>query len=188
MLKQIDQRELTRRIAEAQALYKDRKSGIDHYAEVDPVSGRPISKYIDGGVETLPVPSAFEVLPVYLEAMAAGNTLHQLGLVQVGLDFHGNPQFELYTHRPAQVQKLALDKIAADVTAQYTKEIEGHNEAFIAAEVQSQLSIEARRQERELAESAAKRRAEIEAEVRATYTPQPPAEEAKTATPSRARR
>lgn len=173
MLKSVDTKELARRIAEAQALYKDRKSGIDHYAEVDPVSGRPISKYIDGGVETFPVPSAFEVLPVYLEAMAAGNTLHQLGLVQVGLDFHGNPQFELFTHRPAQIQKLALDKIAADVTAQYTKEIEEHNEEFIAAEVQSQLSIEARRQERELAEAAAKRRAEIEAEVRATYTPQP---------------
>jgi hypothetical protein len=188
VLKSLDPKELARRIAEAQALYKDRKSGIDHYAEVDPVSGRPISKYIDGGVETFPVPSAFEVLPVYLEAMAAGNTLHQLGLVQVGLDFHGNPQFELYTHRPAQVQKLALDKIAADVTAQYTKEIEEHNAAFIESEVQAQINIEARRLERELAEAAAKRRAEIEAEVRATYTPQPPVEEAKTATPSRVKR
>lgn len=187
MLKSVDTKELARRIAEAQALYKDRKSGIDHYAEVDPVSGRPISKYIDGGVETFPVPSAFEVLPVYFEAIALGNTLHPLGLVQVGLDFHGNPQFELYTHRPAQVQKLALDKIAADVTAQYTKETKEHNAAFIESEVQAQLDIEARRQERELAEAAAKRRAEIEAEIRATYTPQPVEEVAKV-TPARARR
>jgi len=171
MLKQVDQQELKARIEAAQTLYKDRKSGIDHFAEIDPVSGRPIGKYIDGGVETFPVPSAFEVLPVYLEAMAAGNTLHQLGLVQVGLDYHGNPQFELYTYRPAKVQKASLDKIAADVTAQYTQEVESHNAAFIESEVQAQLSIEARRQERELAEAAAKRRAEIEAEVRAAYQP-----------------
>jgi hypothetical protein len=183
MLKSVDTKELARRIAEAQALYKDRKSGIDHYAEVDPVSGRPISKYIDGGVETFPVPSAFEVLPVYFEAIALGNTLHPLGLVQVGLDYHGNPQFELYMHRPAQVQKLALDKIAADVTARYTREIEEHNAAFIESEVQAQINIEARRQERELAEAAAKRRAEIEAEVRATYTPQPVEDVAKVAVP-----
>lgn len=187
MLKTIDEKELTRRIAEAQALYRDRKSGIDFHAEVDPVSGRPISKYIDGGVETFAVPSAFEVLPVYFEAIALGNTLHPLGLVQVGLDYHGNPQFELYFHRPAQVQKAALDKIAADVTTQYTKEIEEHNAAFFEAEVQAQINIEARRQERELAETAAKRRAEIEAEVRAAYTPQPVEEVAKIP-PARARR
>ncbi|WP_193039397.1 MULTISPECIES: hypothetical protein [unclassified Pseudomonas] len=171
MLKQVDQQELKARIEAAQTLYKDRKSGIDHFAEIDPVSGRPIGKYVDGGVETFPVPSAFEVLPVYFEAIALGNTLHPLGLVQVGLDYHGNPQFELYTHRPTQVQKLALDKIAADVTTRYAKEIEEHNAAFIESEVQAQLSIEARRQERELAEAAAKRRADIEAEVRAAYQP-----------------
>lgn len=171
MLKQVDQQELKARIEAAQELYRDRKSGIDHFAEIDPVSGRPIGRYIDGGVETFPVPSAFEVLPVYFEAIALGNTLHQLGLVQVGLDYHGNPQFELYTYRPAKVQKAALDKIAADVTAQYTQEVESHNAAFIEAEVQAQLSIEARRQERELAEAASKRRAEIEAEVRAVYQP-----------------
>lgn len=171
MLKQIDPQELKARIEAAQALYKDRKSGVDHFAEIDPVSGRPISKYIDGGVETFPVPSAFEVLPVYFEAIALGNTLHQLGLVQVGLDYHGNPQFELYTYRPAKVQKVSLDKIAADVTAQYTQEVESHNAAFIESEVQAQLDIEERRVARELAEANAKRRAEIEAEVRAAYQP-----------------
>ncbi|WP_242169243.1 MULTISPECIES: hypothetical protein [unclassified Pseudomonas] len=187
MLKSVDTKELARRIAEAQALYKDRKSGIDHYAEVDPVSGRPISKYIDGGVETFPVPSAFEVLPVYLEAMAAGNTLHQLGLVQVGLDFHGNPQFELYTHRPAQVQKLALDKIAADVTTQYTKEIEEHNEAFIQQAVTDQLRVDAAREERERAKAAAEKRAEVEKQIRETFTVQPTTEVTKSA-PARGKR
>ncbi|ERH56505.1 hypothetical protein [Pseudomonas simiae] len=185
MLKKIDEKELTRRIQAEQALYKDRKSGIDHYAEVDPASGRPVTKYIDGGVETFPVPSAFEVLPVYFEAVALGNTLHPLGLVQVGLDFHGNPQFELYTHRPVQVQKLALDKIAADVTTQYTQEIESHNAAFIESEVQAQLDIEERRVARELAEAAAKRRAEIEAEVRAVYQP---AETAEAPAPTKGRK
>lgn len=187
MLKSVDTTELARRIAEAQALYKDRKSGIDHYAEVDPVSGRPISKYIDGGVETFPVPSAFEVLPVYLEAMAAGNTLHQLGLVQVGLDYHGNPQFELYTHRPAQLQKLALDKIAADVTAQYTKEIEEHNENFIQQAVTDQLRVDAAREERERAKAASEKRAEVEKQIRETFTVQPTSEPVK-ATSARARR
>ncbi|MGC6371347.1 hypothetical protein [Pseudomonas sp. S2.OTC.A_B10] len=171
MLKAPDPKELARRIAEAQALYKDRKSGIDHFAEVDPVSGRPISKYIDGGVETFPVPSAFEVLPVYFEAIALGNTLHPLGLVQVGLDFHGNPQFELYTHRPAQVQKLALDKIAADVTTQYTKEVEQHNEAFIQQQVDAQLRVDAAREERTRVALEAEKRAEVEKQIRETFKP-----------------
>lgn len=171
MLKQIDEKELTRRIQAEQALYKDRKNGIDHYAEVDPVSGRPISKYIDGGVETFPVPSAFEVLPVYFEAVALGNTLHPLGLVQVGLDFHGNPQFELYTHRPAQVQKLALDKIAADVTAQYTQEIKDYNEAFIQQQVDAQLRVDLAKEQRERAAAEAERRAQVEKDIRATFQP-----------------
>lgn len=187
MLKSVDTKELARRITEAQALYKDRKSGIDHYAEVDPVSGRPISKYIDGGVETFPVPSAFEVLPVYFEAIALGNTLHPLGLVQVGLDYHGNPQFELYTYRPAQVQKVALDKITADVTAQYTKEIAEHNEAFIQQQVDAQLRVDAAREERERAKAAAEKRAEVEKQIRETFTVQPTAEVAKTG-PARGKR
>ncbi|WP_421534534.1 hypothetical protein [Pseudomonas marginalis] len=171
MLKQIDEKELTRRIQAEQTLYKDRKSGIDHYAELDPASGRPIIKYIDGGVETFPVPSAFEVLPVYFEAIALGNTLHSLGLVQVGLDFHGNPQFELYTHRPTQVQKFALDKIATEVTAEYHAEVEAHNEAFIQQAVTDQLRVDLAREERERAEAEAERRAQVEKDIRATFTP-----------------
>jgi len=180
MLKSLDPKELARRITEAQALYKDRKSGIDHYAEVDPVSGRPIGKYIDGGVETFPVPSAFEVLPVYFEAITLGNKLHPLGLVQVGVGIYGEPTFDLYFYKSDAVIADALAKIAEDETDKYNAEIEEHNAAFIAAEVQAQIAIEERRQERELADAAAKRRAEIEAEVRATYTPQPVEEVVKT--------
>lgn len=168
MLKQPDPKELQSRIETAQALYRDRKSGINLHAEVG-AHGQPIAKMIDGGVETFLVPNAFEVLPVYLEAIALGNILHPMGLVQTGLDQYGAATFELYTYRPAEVQKLALDKIATKITAEYHAEIEAHNAAFIEAEVQAQLGIEERRVARELAEANAKRRAEIEAEVRAVY-------------------
>jgi len=135
MLKTIDQKELQSRIETAQALYRDRKSGINLHAEVG-AHGQPIAKMIDGGVETFLVPNAFEVLPVYLEAIALGNTLHPMGLVQTGLDQYGSATFELYTYRPAEVQKLALDKIAKDEAAKYLEEIEEHNELFIQAQVE----------------------------------------------------
>lgn len=170
MIKQPDPKELQARIETAQALYRDRKSGINLHAEVG-AHGQPIAKMIDGGVETFLVPNAFEVLPVYLEVVALGNTLHPMGLVQTGLDQYGGATFELYTYRPADVQKLALDKIATEVTADYHAEIEAHNEAFIQQAVTDQLRVDLAREERERTKAEAERRAQVEKDIRATFTP-----------------
>lgn len=170
MIKQADQQELKVRIETAQALYRDRKSGINLHAEVG-AHGQPIAKMIDGGVETFLVPNAFEVLPVYLEAIALGNTLHPMGLVQTGLDQYGGATFELYTYRPVEVQKVALDKIAIDETIRYETEVADANEAFIQSQIDAQLRVDLAREERERAVAEAERRAKVERDIRATFQP-----------------
>jgi hypothetical protein len=170
MLKQPDPKELQSRIETAQALYRDRKSGINLHAEVG-AHGQPIVKMIDGGVETFLVPNAFEVLPVYLEAMALGNTLHPMGLVQTGLDQYGGATFELYTYKPEAVTKAALEQIAQDEAAKYHAEVEQHNELFIQAQVDAQLKVDRAREERDLAKAEAERRAAVERQIRETFKP-----------------
>jgi hypothetical protein len=182
MIKTVDQKELKARIEIAQAGYKDKKAGIDFFAETDPVSGRPIAKHAEGGTVVFQCSTPLDILPTYLDQIEKGFQVHPLSVVQID-----HARFDIYFYQPQSVIAAALDKISVDVTAEYNKEVDAHNAAFIESEVQAQLSIEARRRERELAEAAAKRRAEIEAEVRATYTPQPATEAAKT-TPARGKR
>jgi len=170
MLKQPDPKELQARIEAAQAIYKDRKSGINLYASTG-AHGQPVAKMIDGGVETFPVPNAFEVLPVYFEAIALGNTLHPMGLVQTGLDQYGGMQFDLYTYRPAEVQRVALDKIATDETLKYHEEIAVQNEEFIQQQVDAQLRVDLAREERERAVKETERRAAVEKQIRETFQP-----------------
>jgi hypothetical protein len=181
MLKQIDPRELKARIEIAQAGYRDRKSGIDHFAASDPVSGRAVSKFIDGGTEVFQCSTPLDILPTYLEQIQRGYEPHPLSVVQID-----HERFDIYFFKPAPIIQAALEQIAKDETNRYYAEIETHNAAFIESEVQAQLDIEERRVARELAEAAAKRRAEIEAEVRATYTPQPTIEVVKA--PARGKR
>ena len=134
---------------------------------------RPVGGYQDGGIEAVLVKYAEDLIPTYIEYTAKGYTLTTIGTVALDAN-----TFEVYLRRPEVQVKPMLAAILQKIEDDYRAEIEAHNAAF----------IEARRQEREFVEAAAKRRAEIEAEVRATYTPQPPVEEAKTATPSRVKR
>ncbi|CRM46090.1 hypothetical protein [Pseudomonas sp. 44 R 15] len=182
MLKQVDQRELQARKAAAEKQFRGRKAGVDHHASIDPVTGRSIGGYVAGGIEAILVPYAEDLIPVYIQKITEGYTLTPVGTVSVG-----TTAFEIYMNRPESQIKPTLAAILQKVEDDYKAEIEAHNAAFIESEVQAQINIEVRRQERELTEAAAKRRAEIEAEVRATYTPQPATEAAKTA-PARGKR
>lgn len=183
MLKTLDPKELQARKAAAEEAFRGRKAGVNHFAGVDPVTGRPVGGYQDGGIEAVLVKYAEDLIPTYIEYTAKGYTLTTIGTVALDAN-----TFEVYLRRPEVQVKPMLAAILQKIEDDYRAEIEAHNAAFIDSEVQAQLAIEARRQEREFVEAAAKRRAEIEAEVRATYTPQPPVEEAKTATPSRVKR
>jgi hypothetical protein len=184
MLKAPDPKELQARKAAAEEQFRGRKSGINHFAGVDPVTGRPVGGYQDGGIEAVLVKYAEDLIPVYIEYTTKGYTLTTIGTVAISAN-----TFEIYFNRPESQIKPMLAIILQKVEDDYKAEIEAHNAAFIESEVQAQINIEARRQERELAEAAAKRRAEIAAEVRAVYTPQPPVEEAtKAPATSRAKR
>ncbi|MBW1246186.1 hypothetical protein I7860_05775 [Pseudomonas tolaasii] len=182
MLKSIDPKELQTRKAAAEEQFRGRKAGVNHFAGVDPVTGSPVGEYQDGGIEAVLVKYAEDLIPTYIDYAAKGYTLTTIGTVALNAN-----TFEIYFKRPESQIKPMLATILQKVEDDYKAEIEAHNAAFIESEVQAQINIEARRQERELAEAAAKRRAEIEAEVRATYTPQPTTEVAKTA-PARGKR
>lgn len=166
MIKQVDQQELQARIESAQAGYRDRKAGLDMNAGTDPVSGRAIPKQVDGGTVAFFCPHPLDILPTYLEQIQKGYQPHPLSVVQID-----HSRFDVYFFKPESEIKAALEQIAKDETAKYHAEIEAHNAAFIESEVQAQLDIEECRVARELAEAAAKRRVEIEAEVRAVYQP-----------------
>lgn len=181
LFKVVDTAELQARKAAAEEQYRGRKSGINHFAGTDPVTGRPVGGYQDGGIEAVLVKYAEELIPAYIEYTAKGYTLTAIGTVALDAN-----TFEVYFNRPEAQVKPMLAAILQKVEDDYKAEIEAHNAAFIESEVQAQINIEARRQERELAEAAAKRRAEIEAEVRATYTPQLVEEVVKAPSPAKA--
>ncbi|OWP73510.1 hypothetical protein [Pseudomonas sp. K2I15] len=166
MLKTLDPKELQSRKSAAEEQFRGRKAGINHFAGVDPVTGRPVGGHQDGGIEAVLVKYAEDLIPVYVEFTAKGYTLTTIGTVALNAN-----TFEVYFNRPESQIKPMLAAILQKVEDDYTAEIEIHNEKFIESEVQAQINIEARRQERELAEAAAKRRAEIEAEIRATFQP-----------------
>lgn len=181
MLKQIDPRELKARIEIAQAGYRDRKSGIDHFAATDQVSGRAVSKFIDGGTEVFQCSTPLDILPTYLDQIQRGYTPHPLSVVQVD-----HERFDIYFYKPEQVIQAALEQIAKDEATKYHAEIEEHNEQFIQQQVDAQLRVDAAREERAKAALEAEKRALVEKQIRETFTPQP-AEVTKTA-PARGKR
>ncbi|WP_148046895.1 hypothetical protein [Pseudomonas poae] len=176
MLKQVDQRELQARVLAAQAGYKDRKAGLDMNAETDPVTGRAIPKQVDGGTVAFFCPHPLDILPTYLEQIRKGYQPHPLSVVQID-----HSRFDIYFFKPEPVIKDALEQIAKDETAKYQAEVEAHNEKFIQDQVDAQLRVDAAREDRERAKAAAEKRAEVEKQIRETFTVQP-AEATKTPT------
>ena len=182
MLKQIDQRELKARIEIAQAGYKDKKAGIDFFAETDPVSGRPIAKHAEGGTVVFQCSTPLDILPTYLDQIQKGFQPHPLSVVQID-----HERFDIYFYKPARVIEAALEKIAQDETAKYHAEVAAHNELFIQQKIDAQLRVDAAREEREQAQAAADKRALVEKQIRETFTEQPTPEPVKAAS-ARAKR
>lgn len=171
MIKQVDQQELKARIEAAQALYRDRKSGIDMAAASVEETGRTIARHVDGGVETFLCPSAYEIIPTLMAQLELGYKLHPANVVLCGIDRYGENAFDLYLYKPDHVVAEALERIAQEVTAQYHAEVEQHNELFIQAQVEAQLRVDRAREERDLAKADAERRAAVEKQIRETFKP-----------------
>lgn len=166
MLKSIDSKELQVRKAAAEEQFRGRKAGVNHFAGVDPVTGRPVGGYQDGGIEAVLVKYAEDLIPVYIEYTAKGYTLTTIGTVALDAN-----TFEVYFNRPEAQVKPMLAAILQKVEGDYSAEIEAHNEAFIQQAVTDQLRVDLAREEREQAKAVAEKRALVEAEIRATFQP-----------------
>jgi hypothetical protein len=166
MLKAPDPKELQSRKAAAEEQFRGRKSGINHFAGVDPVTGRPVGGYQDGGIEAVLVKYAEELIPTYIEYTAKGYTLTTIGTVALDAN-----TFEVYFNRPEAQVKPMLAAILQKVEDDYKAEIEIHNEKFIQDQVDAQLRVDLAREERERAVAEAERRAKVERDIRAAFQP-----------------
>ena len=175
LFKTVDTAELQARKAAAEEQFRGRKSGVNHFAGNDPVTGRPVGGYIEGGIEAVLVKYAEDLIPVYIEYTAKGYTLTPVGVVSINAS-----TWEVYMNRPEEQVKPLLDAILQKVEDDYREEVKVYNEALLAKEVAAQIAIEQRRTEREVAEADRVRYARIEAEVKAALTA--PAKEAKPST------
>ncbi|QJI38623.1 hypothetical protein [Pseudomonas sp. ADAK13] len=166
MLKSIDSRELQTRKAAAEEQFCGRKAGINHFANVDPATGRPVGGYQDGGIEAVLVKYAEDLIPTYIEYTAKGYTITTIGTVAINAN-----TWEIYFNRPEGQVKPMLAAILHKVEADYRAEIETHNEKFIQDQVDAQLRVDTAREEREQAKAVAEKRALVEVEIRATFHP-----------------
>lgn len=166
MIKQPDPKELKARIETAQAVYRDRKAGLDMNAGTDPVSGRAVPKQVDGGTVAFFCPHPLDILPTYLEQVQKGYQPHPLSVVQID-----HSRFDVYFFKPESEIKAALEQIAKDETAKYHAEIALYNEEFIQSQVEAQLRVDLAKEQRERAAAEAERRAQVEKNIRATFQP-----------------
>jgi hypothetical protein len=171
MFKTANQEELQVRIETAQALYRDRKAGIDMAAASIEETGRTIARHVDGGVETFLCPSAYEIIPTLMAQLELGYKLHPANVVVCGIDQYGENAFDLYLYKPDHVIAEALEQIAKDETLRYEAEVAEANEQFIQQQVDAQIRVDLAREERERAVAEAERRAQVEKDIRATFQP-----------------
>lgn len=165
LFKVVDTKELQARKAAAEELFRGRKSGINHFADSDPETGRAVGGYVEGGIEAVLVKYAEDLIPVYLEYVARGYSLATVGVISVNAS-----TWEIYMTRPEAQIKPLLKSVLQKVEDDYKAEVDSYNEALIAKEVAAQIAIEQRRTEREVAEADRARYARIESEVRAALT------------------
>lgn len=165
LFKTVDTTELQARKAAAEEQFRGRKSGINHFAGNDPVTGRPVGGYVEGGIEAVLVKYAEDLIPVYLEYVARGYSLTTVGVISVNAS-----TWEIYMNRPEAQIKPLLESVLQKVEDDYKAEVEAYNNAIVDKAVTEQLAMEERREARELAEEAKARREKIESEVRAAFT------------------
>lgn len=166
MLKTLDPKELQARKVAAEEAFRGRKAGVNHFAGVDPVTGRPVGGYQDGGIEAVLVKYAEELIPTYIEYTAKGYTLTTIGTVALDAN-----TFEVYFNRPEAQVKPMLAAILQKVEDDYKAEIAVRNEKFIQDQVDAQLRVDLAREERERALAETERRAKVERDIRATFQP-----------------
>jgi hypothetical protein len=166
MLKAPDPKELQSRKAAAEEQFRGRKSGINHFAGVDPVTGRPVGGYQDGGIEAVLVKYAEELIPTYIEYTARGYTLTSIGTIALDAN-----TFEVYFNRPEAQVKPMLAAILQKVEDDYKAEVEVHNEKFIQQQIDAQLRVDLAREERERALAETERRTKVERDIRAAFQP-----------------
>ncbi|MGZ0718611.1 hypothetical protein [Pseudomonas palleroniana] len=161
LFKTVDTTELQARKAAAEEQFRGRKSGINHFAGNDPVTGRPVGGYVEGGIEAVLVKYAEDLISTYIEYTAKGYTLTSIGVVSVNAS-----TWEIYMNRPEAQIKPILESILQKVEGDYLAEIEAFNNSIVDKAVAEQIAMEERREAKELAEAAQAKRERIEAEVR----------------------
>lgn len=161
LFKTVDATELQARKAAAEEQFRGRKSGINHFAGNDPVTGRPVGGYVEGGIEAVLVKYAEDLIPTYIEYTAKGYTLTSVGVVSINAS-----TWEIYMNRPEEQVRSLLDAILQKVEDDYVAEIEVFNNSVVDKAVSEQLVMEDRREAKEVAEAAKAKRERIEAEVR----------------------
>ncbi|MGB3123774.1 MAG: hypothetical protein WBB95_08200 [Pseudomonas sp.] len=166
MLKSLDPKELQARKSAAEEAFRGRKAGVNHFAGVDPVTGRPVGGYQDGGIEAVLVKYAEELIPTYIEYTARGYTLTSIGTIALDAN-----TFEVYFNRPEAQVKPMLAAILQKVEDDYKAEIEVHNEKFIQQQIDAQLRVDLAREERERALAETERRTKVERDIRAAFQP-----------------
>ncbi|MNR48498.1 hypothetical protein D3C85_1677430 [compost metagenome] len=80
---------------------------------------------------------------------------------------HVGPSHHIYFYKPEAQQRADIKAIHLEVEAKYKKEIEEHNNAIVARQVELEAAAIDRRVERELAAERQVQRAAIETRIRA---------------------
>ncbi|MGF6558181.1 hypothetical protein ABIA48_004561 [Pseudomonas sp. S30_BP2TU TE3576] len=146
----------------ATAAYKNRQHGYDAFAETDPKTGRAIPKMMIGAYAPELVLSAAQIIPTYLAKIAEGCTLHEFGTMQ-----HVGASQYIYFYKPEAQQRADIKTLHLEVEAKYKKEIEEHNNAVVARQVELEEAAIDRQVEKELAAERQAQRAAIETRIRA---------------------
>lgn len=146
----------------ASAAYKNRQHGYDAFAETDPKTGRSIAKMVIGAYAPELVLSPAQIIPTYLAKIAEGYTLHEFGTMQ-----HAGPSHYIYFYKPEAQQRADIKAIHLEVETKYKREIEEHNNATVARQVELEQATIDRQVERERAAERQAQRDAIEARIRA---------------------
>ena len=146
----------------ATSSYRARQHGYDKFAETDPKTGRAIGRMVVGAYVAELAVTPSEIIPKYMEKVAEGYTLHEFGTMQ-----HAGSSHYVYFYKPEAQQRADIKALHLEVEAKYKKEIEEHNNAVVARQVELEEANINRQVEQELAAERQAKRDEIEARIRA---------------------
>lgn len=149
----------------ATSAYRARQHGYDEFAETDPKTGRAIGRMVIGAYVAELAVTPSEIIPKYLEKVAEGYTLHEFGTMQ-----HVGTSHYIYFYKPEAQQRADIKALHLEVEVKYKKEIEEHNNAVVARQVELEEANINRQVEQELAAERQAKRDEIEERIRAALS------------------